>query len=155
MATRIAPEQNPVAPVAPVAENNGQSVQQDLLSADGQQPEKKKSRKGRTAKPDYVLPVNDEGQPILLTDVIPSDYNPETHSLKKSHFQEEYHYLLFKASEYEAKAATMRHEAEELKKLGSAEDRAKAKRLLAMSQRMAELRAQLEAAGYDVDAMMK
>lgn len=87
---------------------------------------------------------------------VPADFDYDAHKpLKKRDFAEDYVYLEYKAAECEAKAAQFRKEAEECKKLGSSSARAAAKRLVKMTEKMAELQAQLAAAGVDVDALLK
>lgn len=74
--------------------------------------------------------------------------------LKKRDFAEEHLFYEHKAMEMEFKAAQYRADAAESKKLGSSKDRAAARRLVKMTEKMAELQAQLVAAGVDVDALL-
>lgn len=89
-----------------------------------------------------------EGDAKLTTPVTPEGYSTAKHKpLKKSDFECEYIYLEYKANEYDRKAAKLRAEAETIKKLGNATDRVKAKKLMGMQQRMAELARELAAEG--------
>jgi len=74
--------------------------------------------------------------------------------LKKTDFKNEDLFFEYKAAECDAKAIVFRAKAEESKKLGSTKDRAKAKRLLKMQEKMAELREQLEADGVNVEELL-
>lgn len=74
--------------------------------------------------------------------------------LKKRDFTSEHLFYEHKAAQMDHKAAAFRAQGEEAKKLGSTKERAKAKRLIKMTEKMAELRKQLEAQGIDVDAVL-
>jgi hypothetical protein len=74
----------------------------------------------------------------------PSDFDATKHrKLRRSDFSNEAVFLEHKADELEARAKMFRAEAETARKLGSAEDRARAKRLKTMLEKMEELKAQL------------
>jgi len=104
--------------------------------------------------------VDAQNQPIMehqrgkLT-AIPTDFNPATHTkLKSTDFVDESVFLEFRAGSLESLAAKMRARAEQLRKLGSVDDRARANKLLKMRESMAKLQEQLKSQGIDVDALM-
>lgn len=75
---------------------------------------------------------------------VPPGYDPKKFNpLKKSHFVDEATYFEVQAARFEKQAAAFRAKAEESRKLGGVKDRGKAKRLLQMQKRMAELQASL------------
>lgn len=79
-----------------------------------------------------------------------SKYRP----LKKRDFAEEHMFYEHKAMELEAKAKLYREDAAESKALGSTADRAAARKLVAMTAKLDELRKGLADAGIDVDALL-
>ena len=86
---------------------------------------------------------------------VPANYDPKVHApLKRGDFENEALFFDMKADEYDRKATRCRVEAGTYRKLGSKEDRAKAKRLLKMRERYSELEAQLRGQGVDVDAIL-
>ena len=100
-----------------------------------------------------IDPETKEPARLVLKDW-PEDFDPKKHKpLLKRDFETEAPWLINRAEKLEAQAKAYRDEAEMVKKLGSKQDRAKAKKLIQMRDRMAELRAQLEAEGIDVDAL--
>lgn len=116
--------------------------------------EDKKAKKEKVTKVDYPGLKNAEGESVLLTEV-PADHDSKLHKpLKKANFENEATYLRMKADEFEAKAVALRKEADVSEKMGSKSERAKAKKLVQMQERMAELKKQLEASGVDVEALM-
>jgi len=85
----------------------------------------------------------------------PGDFDFDTHvALKKKDFAADHMYYTFQAEKLDFKATMFREKAEEARKMGSAKERSKAKRLRKMQTKMAELRAQLEAQGLDVDELL-
>lgn len=89
-----------------------------------------------------------EGGPKLTSPEQPANFDRYKHkTLSKSDFASEIVYLEFRARDYEARAAKLRAEIETVKKLGNAADRAKAKKLMSMQQRMAELAKELSEDG--------
>jgi len=104
--------------------------------------------KGKTERIAY--PVPDGG----LSE-FPKDFDGKKHkTLKRGDFADETVWLEMKATECDKRAAAYRAEATEMKKLGTVKERAKAKRLLAMHKRMAELQEQLKKDGVDVYALL-
>ena len=75
--------------------------------------------------------------------------------LKKRDFATDWQYFTHKSKDGQFKVEVWKTKAEEAKTLGSGKERAKAKRLRKMQAKMAELRAQLEAQGIDVEALLK
>ena len=97
---------------------------------------------------------NEQGETIKLKEV-PETYDEKVHRpLRKENFEGDDWYYIHKAEQLEAQAQWNRKQAEDYRKLGGVQDRAKAKRLLDMQSRMAELKAQLAADGVDVEALM-
>lgn len=87
---------------------------------------------------------------------VPADFNPKIHlPLGRKDFVDEGCWFLVKADYFDKMAAKMRHMADESKKLGNIKERAKAKRLIKMTERLAELRKELEAQGINVDDVLK
>lgn len=119
----------------------------------GKKPVKeKKTRQAYTPTVDDPSWVNEDG---LLT-ALPEDYDPRAHlPLKRKDFADEALYYEWLAGVYEVRAKKLRQKAVDFKKMGSVRDRGKAKRLLNMQKRMAELRKQLEDEGVDVAAMLE
>ena len=77
-------------------------------------------------------------------------FNP----VKRKNFEKDDVFYEYKVSECEWKARKYKEKAEEARTLGSAADRGKAKRLRSMQEKMAELRAELEAQGVNVDELL-
>lgn len=98
--------------------------------------------------PDGVEANDWEGGPLIEGPDVPADFDAKKHlSLRKSDFKNEVDYLEFKARDYEEKAQKARKEIETIKKLGTAADRNKAKKLMTLQQRMAELARELSEDG--------
>lgn len=113
--------------------------------AAGPKADEKKEKPKRT-------PYRAEGAAVL--EAIPADFNPRKHlPLKKADFKDEWTYFEYRAQLAEKNAASFRKQAEESKSLGSTADRVKAKRMVQMMKRMAELEAELKASGVDIDAL--
>jgi hypothetical protein len=86
----------------------------------------------------------------------PAEFNFVTHKLlKKKDFATDAAFFTFKGDEMRNKATIFDGKAEEAKKMGSSKERAKAKRFLKMRDKMAELKASLEAQGIDVESMLE
>lgn len=105
-------------------------------------------RKPLKKKPKYAVP---EGG---LTEV-PADYSLKTHApLVRADFKDEHVFLSWKADTLQKRVDFYRKQAEMSQKLGNAEDRKAAKKLIAMKARMAELAAELKEQGLDVDSIL-
>lgn len=103
------------------------------------------------AAPAGAVWVNAEGK---LT-AWPEDFKTTQHKpLSKSAFADEYIYHMARAAKFDKLAIKCREEAELSKKLGGTKGNAKAKKLLTMQKRMAELTASLQAEGVDVKALL-
>ena len=86
---------------------------------------------------------------------IPEDFDHSLHlPLKRTDFKAEHIWFEMRADELERKAAQFRRQAELSRKLGNKEDRAKAKRLAKINDQLAQLRAELEAAGHNPDDLL-
>lgn len=113
-----------------------------------------KPKKEKKSKVDYPGLYNASGEWNKLSSV-PSDFDVKAHKgLRKKDFENESLFLEFQASQLEAKAKSLREHAEKIRSLGSTASSAKAKTLVKMQQRMAELIASLKADGMDVDALL-
>lgn len=85
---------------------------------------------------------------------LPPDYDYFKHaSIKRKNWESDHLFFGYKANEHEARAAKFRQVADECKKMGGVKERAKAKRLFKMQEKMQELEKQLREQGIDVDAM--
>ena len=117
-------------------------------------PKPGKKKKEKVAKIDYPGLLNDKGEVVRLT-VWPEDFDSSKHKgLKKAHFECESIYLFKKADEAEARAKSLREQAEDAKTLGSSKDAAKSKKLKKYLKQAEELKAQLAAAGVDVEKLL-
>ena len=86
---------------------------------------------------------------------IPADFNPRQHlPLQRKHFASEDLYFTVRANHARKQAAFFDAKAEEAKKVGNVADKARARRLIKMQEKMAELRKQLEAQNIDVDELL-
>jgi hypothetical protein len=113
-------------------------------------PEKQK-KVGRIAYPGLL---NAEGKAVALA-AVPTDWDRKVHkNLVRKNFASEDLFLDYRASMLETEAADLRKRAEVTRSLGSTAERAKAKRLMQMTKRIEELKAQLSAAGVDVSALL-
>ena len=100
--------------------------------------------------------VNSKDTNVFPFKVLPTDFDFDTmKGLKKKSFATEAAYYDYRAKEMDHKAAKFRVQAEEAKKTGSGAERNKAKKLVKLQSKMAELKAQLAAQGVDVDALLK
>ena len=116
-------------------------------------PKAKKEKVKRILHP--ALKPNAEGKPTEKLDGFPADFDPKVHKpLRRVNFKNEAPLLLQQADKLEAKAKALRAEAEACQKLGSQEERAKAKKLRDMFLRMEEIKSQLAGEGVDVAALM-
>jgi len=123
------------------------------LPSDGDKPEIKK--KERTVKPTFGLVGSTEEGVYPFAVEIPEGWEwGKWAGLKKKDFTEDHFYMFYRAAELESKAAAIRSKAEEIKKLGGAKQRTKAKRLIKLREQFAALSEQLKQQGIDVDALM-
>ena len=112
---------------------------------------KKDKSTGRPVHPH----VGNEDQEVYPFSTLPGDFDFGKHkALKKKDFIADHQFFSYRADELRHKADEMTAKAEEAKVLGSTKDRAKAKRLRKMQEKMAELRKSLEEDGVDVDALL-
>lgn len=85
----------------------------------------------------------------------PTDFDPKKHKpLKRKDFGDESLFLNSKADDYERRAKALREEALESTKLGGVKDKAKAKKLLSMHKKIAEMTKDMEADGVDVSQLL-
>ena len=123
-------------------------------AAPGTTEEKPKKAK-RIAYPTLNVEEGDNGKATTPLDAIPEDYDSKKHlPLRRKDFSDESMWFDMKADEYDGKAAAFRKQAADWRAMGSKADRAKAKRLIAMKAKMAELEAALKAEGIDTDALL-
>ena len=100
--------------------------------------------------------VGDKNEDVYPFKVpVPEGFDFKAHkALKKRDFEADHMFYSFRAAELEFKALAFHAQAEEAKKLGSAQDRGRAKRLIKCQSKMDELRQQLTAQGVDVDKLL-
>jgi len=112
----------------------------------------KPKKPGRVAFPQ----VGNKDEKIYPFDVaMPEGFNWKQHkSLKKRDYTADHLFYEFRALECDHKAILFRAQAEESQKLGSAKDRGRAKRLIKLQEKMAELKSQLTAQGVDVEELL-
>lgn len=111
---------------------------------------KKEKKSKRVVHPSVV--AKDHAK---LTEV-PKDFDfSKNRPLRRKDFADDGKFFLYKAAECDAKAADFRKKAEEAGKLGAGKEKGKAKRLLKMQEKMAELKKQLSEQGIDVEALLK
>jgi hypothetical protein len=109
-----------------------------------------KDEKAAKVKKVAFTPIPDGGFKEM-----PAAFDPKLHTpLKRKDFADESLWFEMKATEHEAKAAAYKKQAADYRKLGSVADRAKAKRLIQMQSKMAELTEQLKSQGVDVDEIL-
>lgn len=85
---------------------------------------------------------------------IPADFNAKIHRpLGRKDFKDESLWYEVQARKLEAKAADLRKQGEDLKALGGIQDRAEAKKLIALQRKMAELTASLQKKGVDTSRL--
>jgi len=85
----------------------------------------------------------------------PADFDPKLHKgLTRKDFENEAPFLRKLADELEGRVKKLRAEADDAEKLGSASQRATAKKLRAMFDKFNELKKELEADGVDVATIM-
>lgn len=90
-----------------------------------------------------------------FSEAVPEGFDFDKHKpLKKRDFKEEYLYYEFRAEDLERKAAKLREQAEESKKLGSGKARQKAKRLVKLKSQIAKLTESLKESGVDVESIL-
>jgi hypothetical protein len=110
-----------------------------------------KDEKAKKVKRERVqYPIPEGGLEIYPTDYDSKKFKP----LKKKDFKDEALYIEARATHLETQAKNLREEAANMRKMGGVKDKGKAKRLLAMQKRMAELKASLAGEGVDVDALL-
>ena len=115
--------------------------------------EEKASKVKKELYPALVDPANPDGYEPLT--VVPENWDPKVHKgILRKHFAEDDVFFDWRASRLEKQAASYRQQAEESRKLGSMKGRVKAKKLLSMQKRIADLKASLAAEGVDVAALL-
>jgi hypothetical protein len=117
----------------------------------------KKAKKEKAKKIDFPgLFVGEPGkEEYQKLTALPTGFDAKLHKpLKKKDFKDEPLFLDYQASLLDEKAKSIRAQAEKLRSVGSTASSAKAKTLVKMQQRMAELMAQLKAEGMDVDSLL-
>jgi len=145
--------QQPVEQPAPVQPQQQQPqaapAQQVSNAAPGENPHKDKN--GKVPYP--ALKVDSEGAPTAKLEAVPQDYAVQKHwVLKKTDFATDAVYYRFKQWDAQKKVDRFRQQAEDAERLGTSENASKAKKLLEMQRRIATLKAQMEADGYDMAA---
>ena len=139
-----------MAKVTPTAAKN------DVVAPNtGAQPGTEDTAAEKVQKIDYPGLKNEKGEDVKLKGGVPDDFDPKIHnSLKRKDFEDESQWFIMQAERCEAKAKSYREEAAEWKRLGSTQDRARAKKLLNMQKKFDALKEQLAAQGVDVDELL-
>ena len=103
----------------------------------------------------FPLVGNESTEIYPFTEAIPDEFDFGKYpTLKRKDFVHDHLYFEHRALESEFKVVKFRELAEEAKTLGSAQDRARAKKLIKTAAKMEELKAVLEAGGFDVEALL-
>lgn len=113
-------------------------------------------KRDKVVFPALLGPDGSDGNPtqVLLTNSKPENFDMKVHKpLKKMDFEKEGDFLRYRADGLEKQVEKLRAEADMSDKLGSKSERQKARRLLAMREKMSELEQQLKAAGIDIDEL--
>lgn len=151
-ATTSAPQrqtQNPQNPTAQQSAAPGQPGPDGATTADGAKPPKEKVVRVPWGKRDA------EGMLIEKISARPADWDPrKNEGLKPNDFTSRADYLDFRALEAETRAKDLREEALAERNGTGKTTKSKQKRLLSLKEKYEELRAELEAAGVDVDAAL-
>lgn len=114
----------------------------------------KKVKKERVPRVLYPALKDAEGKAVRL-ETWPTDFDDKKHKpLRKIDFTNDAVWFEHKATEFDARAAEMRNQAELSRKLGSSTDRAKAKRFKKMQEQMAALQKDLESQGIDIPSLL-
>jgi hypothetical protein len=117
-----------------------------------------KEKKVKVKKIDHpsLITLVEGGDPIVnKIEKRPADFDPKVHNnLKAKNFVNESFFLEDQAAQLDIKAKDLRAKAEKLRSLGSTASSAKAKTLIKMQERMAELMASLKSDGVDIEALM-
>lgn len=108
---------------------------------------KKREKKGRK-----IYPL-EEGAKITE---LPEDFDFAKHkAIGKKLWENDWQYILHRAEECTWRAAALQVKATKMKECGSKKDRSRLARLQKMTAKMAELKAELEASGVDVEALLE
>lgn len=89
---------------------------------------------------------------------IPADYDSKVHKpLKRQHFEDESQWFELQARAYDRKAAEMRKQAEEFKRIGAVPgtDKGTAKKLMKLQSQIDDLLSGMQAKGVDTEAILK
>lgn len=109
----------------------------------------------KPGRPEHPL-VGNQDTSLFPFKAVPDDFAFDTMKpLKKKSFATDAAYFEYRAKEMDHKADKFRAQAEESKKAGTGAERNKAKKLVKLQSKIAELRAQLEAQGVDVEELIK
>jgi len=116
-------------------------------------PTKPENTKGRKT---FAQVGNKNPEVYPFKETVPTGFDFKNHkTLKKVNFVTDELYYLHRAAEQDAKATTWRAQAAEAKAMGTSKDRGKAKRLIKLTEKMAELKKQLQEQGIDVEELLK
>ena len=136
-------------PSAPAAKT---STAQSAAPGAAGDPKAKKAKKEKVTRIAFIA----EGDAKLKhNDERLAKFDSKTHKkLKPSDFESRSEALRWKASQFDAAAARLRTEADRLASLGAIADNKKAKRLLALTSQIEELKKSLADEGQDVSALL-
>jgi hypothetical protein len=146
MANALAPKK----PVAPPANSAAPGTTKPTKP-----PKEKKVKVKKLDHPSLITHVEGGDSIVNKIEKRPADFDSKIHSnLKAKNFVNESFFLEDQAAQLEVKATELRAKAEKLRSLGSTASSAKAKTLIKMQERMAELMKSLQADGVDIEALM-
>ena len=109
---------------------------------------------GKVPHPNLIDPETGKGRKFKSAEEL-EGYNPKIHkSIKRADFEDEAVFLEYQADALEARAAILRQQAEETRKLGSVAQRVRAKKLLAFQTQIEKITSELEGEGCDIEALL-
>ncbi len=152
--TRITPTGNPVSQVAG---HPGEPV--DVEAKEEKKTRRRAPKVDKLTHPCLLGPATDENgnprdQERLQVKVVPDDFSAKLHEpFTRADFIGDGDYLRHRADGFKVKSEQLYAEARLADKMGSRSDRAKAKQLKKMQEKMGELRQQLIDAGINIDEL--
>ena len=123
------------------------------VEVNAEEDEEGKKKVGAKKRPNHPV-IEALGKNEFITE-LPVDFDFQTQrGIARKKWASDSAYFDYKAQDYEFRATKMRGFAENARTFGSKNEQAKAKRLIKMTDKVAELRAQLILQGVDVDSLL-